>query len=77
MRPPLGPAMLHLGCLLLQVIITCNSTTSPSHLTHDVLGVLDWFWIYKLAGHVHCIWWRPPRTARPWFQPCFHVKPSY
>jgi len=27
------------------------------------LGVLDWFWAYKLAGHVHCIGWRPLRTA--------------
>jgi len=34
------------------------------------------FWIYKLAGHVHCIGWRPLRTAQPYFQPCFHVKPS-
>jgi len=27
------------------------------------LGVLDWFWTYKLSGHVHCIEWWPLRTA--------------
>jgi len=42
-----------------------------------LLGVLDWFWIYRLAGHAHCTGWRPLRTAQPCFQPCFHVKPSY
>jgi len=29
------------------------------------LGVLDWFWTYKLAGHVHCIGWRPLRASQP------------
>jgi len=35
---------------------------------------------FKLqVGHVHCIGWRPLRTAQPClenFRPCFHVKPS-
>jgi len=31
------------------------------------LGVLDWFWAYKLAGHAHCIGWRPLRTALLFF----------
>jgi len=33
----------------------------------DFLGVLVWFWTYKLAGHVHCIGWRPLRTALLFF----------
>jgi len=41
---------LHLGCLLLQVIIW--------------VFVLDWLWIYKLAGHVHCIGRRPLRNNK-------------
>jgi len=45
------PAVLQLGWLLL----------------HISLGVLDWFWIYKLTGHVHCIGWRPLGTAQPIF----------
>jgi len=43
----------------------------------NFLGVLGWFWMYKLAGHVYCIGRRPLRTAQPYFQHCFHVKPSY
>jgi len=39
-------------------------------------GVLNWFWIYKLAGHVHCIGWRPLRKAQPYFQP-WKAQPSY
>jgi len=40
-------------------------------------SVVDSFWIYKLTGHVHCIGWRPPRTAQPCIQPCLHVNPFY
>jgi len=31
----------------------------------------------KLAGHVHCIGWRPLRTAQTSLLPCFHANPSY
>jgi len=51
---------------------TCILALSPESLHYDAsswvpaaagnfVGVLHWFWTYKLA--VHCIGWRPLRTA--------------
>jgi len=45
------------------LLTSCRASSWVSAAAGKILGVLDWFWIYKLTGHVHCIRWRPFRTS--------------
>jgi len=69
-----GTKRLHIICASVEVfapglLTSCHASSWVSAAAGDFVGcsgpVLQW--IYKLAGHVHCIGWRPLGIA----QPCF------
>jgi len=61
-----------------QQVRMSDCTSWVSAAAGNLLGVLDWFCIYRLAGRARCIGWRPLGTAQPSLtQPCLACHPSY
>jgi len=58
-----GPSAVPTSLRVANVLSLFRASSWVSAAAGNILSVLDWFWTYKLAGHVHCIGSRPRRTA--------------